>query len=252
MLRTILIDDQKKSRRVLEELLRTYFPQVEIVAMAESAEEGLKFIKELKPDLILLDIEMPEQTGFDMLRNIPHIDFDIIFVTAHNQYALKAIKFSALDYLLKPVDLEELRDAIQKVEKKRKHHNKSVINSQLDALYSYFNNTHSTSKRIGLTTLDGLVFVETNDIVRIEAEDHFSIVTQNKGGKILVLKSLKDFEILLKDFNFFRVHKSHVINLSHIRQVKKNTAPSIVMNDNTIIPIAREIKNELLKHLSIV
>ncbi|MEK7263650.1 MAG: response regulator, partial [Bacteroidota bacterium] len=111
MLRTILIDDQKKSRRVLEELLRTYFPQVEIIAMAESAEEGLKFIKELKPALIFLDIEMPYQSGFDMLQQCEQIDFDIIFVTAHDQYAIKAFKFSALDYLLKPVDIEELRNA---------------------------------------------------------------------------------------------------------------------------------------------
>jgi len=244
MIRTILIDDQKKSRRVLEQLLVNHFKEdIEIVGTAESAHEGIELINELKPDLLFLDVEMPYMSGFEMLQQLHDINFDIIFVTAHDHYAIKAIKFSALDYLLKPVDLDELRSAISKLLGKKKE---PTANSQLDVFFQHLKNNQPTNK-IALTTNSGMSFVEIGDIIRCEASSNYTVCHLTDGKKITTSHTLKNAEQLLYEFGFFRVHRSHLINMKHIKQFVKADFGTIIMDDGTEVEISRGAKEEFLK-----
>ena len=244
MLRTVIIDDEERSRKNLAALLSQECPNVEIVGYANSATSGIERIKKHNPDVIFLDVEMPNGTGFDLLENIEEIDFQVIFTTAYNHYAVKAIKFSALDYLLKPIDIKELKLAVEKAEKRIDTHAKGT-NAVLKN-FSAFSGFH----KIALPTNKGLVLIQVNEIIRCEASGSYTFFWFIDGKKMLVSKNIKEYEDLLVDHDFFRVHKSHLINISHVKKYLHEDGGYVVMADNSKIEVSRRKKDEFLRKLS--
>lgn len=247
MLKAIIIDDEYDSREALRMAVEKYCEEVEIVAICESPEAGLSAIQILKPDLIFLDVQMPHMSGFDLLNRIDPIDFEVIFVTAYDRYAIKAIKFSALDYLLKPVDIDELLTAVQRVRKKARdavavNHYKSIIE-----------NVKSHGQGLGklaIPTVEGIIFVKIKEITYCEADRNYTILYFSNQEKIIVSKTLKEFESILEDKNFFRVHNSYLINLNHIQKYIKGEGGYVILSDGSHVDVSRRKKEEFLKVLS--
>ena len=241
-IKTIIIDDEQDGRLVLESLLKTYCPNIKIVALCESSEEGIKAINETKPDLVFLDVEMPKTNGFSMLQKLPQIDFDIIFVTAYDQYALNAIKFSALDYLVKPVDVEELKISVAKYQKNQE----SKDNKRANFFLENHTNDGKLFNQMVLPVRDGYIFVEIDDIVRFEGDGNYTHVIFKNGSKQLVAKTLKEFELNLNQHSFARVHKSHLVNLKYIRKYTRGDGGTLLMSDNSEIEVSRRNKESFL------
>jgi two-component system LytT family response regulator len=247
MIRCILVDDEKNALEMMEWLLQTYCPQVEIVAMCNSAEQGIEAINRLRPDVVFLDIEMPRMNGFDMLENFDKLFFDVVFCTAYDQFAIRAFKYSALNYLLKPVDPDDLKATINRIEER-----KSIpTREQFDLLIQNMKQqTRSTPQRIALTTNDGLIFVPTADIIYCEAESNYTNVVLNGGKKILVSKVLKDIDEALSGPDFFRVHSSYLINVNRIKKFVRGDGGYIIMDNDANISISRSRKQEFMDMFS--
>lgn len=241
MLNTVIIEDEKKSREVLKNLIQSYCPNVNICGMAESVSTGVELIRSVKPDLVFLDIEMQSGSGFDLLERIGKVNFEVIFTTAYEQYALKAIKFSALDYLLKPIDIAELKTAVEKISMRNDRQNENEKVSQLIRNFS-----NKQEPKITLSTSDGLVFVLVEDIVRCEAHGAYTIFYFKNRKSIMVSKNLKEFQLLLEDHHFFRIHNSHLINLNEIEKYKKTDGGSVVMSDGSNISISESRRQEFM------
>jgi two-component system LytT family response regulator len=241
MLNAVIIEDEKKSREVLRKLIHDYCPDVHISGMAESVSEGIELIRNEKPDLVFLDIEMQSGSGFDLLEKIGKVNFDVIFTTAYEQYALKAIKFSALDYLLKPIDIGELKAAVEKIILRNDRQNE---NEKVSQLIRNFN--HKLQPKITLSTSDGLVFILVEDIIRCEAQGAYTVFYFKNRKSIMVSKNLKEFQILLEDYQFFRIHNSHLINLNEIEKYKKADGGSVLMSDGSTISISESRRQEFL------
>jgi len=256
MIRAIIIDDEEKSRKLLRNLVNEYCKEIEVIDMAESVESGIKAIRKYKPDLIFLDIEMPDGSGFDMLDQIEDATFEVIFTTAYNQYAIQAIHFSALDYLLKPINIDELKAAVQKVEEKVKEKTeKETINHSLKILLEN-NKAQASNKKIGLPTQNGINFVLIRDIVMCKAEGNYSVIyLDGKKQKEIVSRTLKEFEDMLKEFNFFRIHRTYLINLNHLREYNRTNQSadydgdggSVVLNNGLHLPVSRDKRKYLLE-----
>lgn len=245
MIHTMIIDDEPRGRELLKMMLANSCPSVKVVGEAGNIHEGLEMIKKHEPDLVLLDIEMPGGTGFDLLAKFDDITFNIIFITAFDKYAIKAIKFAAMDYLLKPVEEEDLAKAITRVEENvNRKANKAAVTNLLQ------NNKRSAdNQKIGLTTSDGLDFVEIKTILRCEADGKYTYVYLLDGKKLLVSKNLKEFEDLLSDFNFFRVHHSHLVNLDYIKKYQSGRGGYVVMSDGSTITVSQRKKEEFMNSL---
>lgn len=240
MIQTLIIDDEKINRKILSTLILNSCPTVSIIAEADGVESGVLAIKRLHPDLILLDISLNDGDAFDLLDQLDNIDFKIIFITAHEEYAVKAFKISAIDYLLKPVKTKDLVTAIKKIEN-------ILINEsklQLSALKTNLN--PNESKTIILKTLENIYLLKVHDIARCEAERNYTMFFRKNGERILVSKPLKTYEGLLKEQGFFRVHHSHLINLSFIDRFEKSEGGHVVLKDNSKIPVAQRKKELLL------
>ncbi|MFH1321980.1 MAG: LytTR family DNA-binding domain-containing protein [Bacteroidota bacterium] len=240
MLKTIIIDDEAKSIKTIELIIKEFCRNITIVGKANSAIDGIKEIQNKKPDLVFLDIEMPHGNGFDLLESIPERDFDVIFVTAYNHYAVKAFKFSAIDYILKPIDIEELVNAVKKVEESRKEHPKSYpdYNALLENIRS------ASPCKLTIPTLEGLEYINIKNIIRIEADRSYSEIYLKEGKKLIVSKSLAEIENLLDDKNFFRTHKSHLINLDHVNKFLRIDGGSVEMIDGSIVIVSRRKKDD--------
>ncbi len=243
-IKVIIVEDEKNSREGLKNLLNEFCPEADVVGMASSVNEGLELIRRVNPDLVLLDIEMQTATGFDLLEQIEHITFDVVFTTAYEQYAIKAIKFSALDYLLKPIDVNELKAAIEKVVLKRSRGNE---NEQVKLLLKNLKLENPKTHKITLSTSEGLVFIPVNDIIRCEAQGAYTTFFLKADKKILVSKNLKEYELLLGDHGFFRVHNSHLINLAEVERYVKSDGGYVVMKDGSQSAISHTRKDEFLE-----
>jgi two-component system, LytTR family, response regulator len=250
MIRTIIIDDEKTSREALQGLLKRHCNNVEVVAEADGMISGIAAIKRYEPDAIFLDIQMPDGSGFKMLEEIGEINFDVIFTTAYDQFAIKAIKYSALDYLLKPLNPEDLTVAVEKLAQKlKKGKDNTGVNFLLDSIKS-----PKTSKRkIILAETDGMHVVEVDDIIRCESDSCYTrFFLKNSKNTIVVSKTLKEYDEMLSEFGFVRPHKSHLINLKYVKSLLKTDGLTIEMEDGSLIPVSRrkrEIIIDLITHL---
>ena len=245
MLRSIIIDDEKRGRETLSNLLKENCPNVEIVATAGSKDEGIAAINKHKPDFIFLDVEMPGGSGFKLLKELGDTKPDIIFVTAFDHYAIKAIKFSALDYILKPINIDELIKAVEKVQEKQR----DGLQEQLEMLLSNVSITSNYLRNIALPTLEGLELVEIDKILYCEADANYTTLHLLDGVKVLVTRILKEFEELLAESNFVRIHHSYLINLGHLKKYVKGKGGSVIMKDGTELIVSVRKKEVLINKL---
>lgn len=240
MIRAIIIDDETNCVETLSILLKMHCPEVTVLQTCNSGEEGLKAIAEHNPDLVFLDIEMPRMNGFEMLKKLEQICFQVIFTTAYSQFAIKAFKFGALDYLLKPIDPTDLQAAIARV---KSMSNKGSIKEQLEVVLQSLQ-PEAKTQRIALSTGDGMIFVNTDEIMYCQADSNYTHVKLVKGEKHLLAKSLKEFEDVLAGKKFYRIHNSFLINLDQIKKFVRGDGGYIIMNDGAEITIARSRREE--------
>ena len=246
MIKAVIVDDELNCVEMLEWLIKTYCPMVTIVAMCTSGEKGIEAINKYRPDVVFLDIEMPKMNGFDMLERFDNLFFDVVFTTAYNKFAIKAFRYSALNYLLKPVDPEDLQVTIKKLEERKT----AVGKDQLNLLLENMKNLTNSVQRIALSTGDGLIFVNTSEIMYCQAESNYTNVVLTNKNKILVAKTLKDIDETLSGKDFFRVHNSFLININQIKKFVRGDGGYILMNDDTHITIARSKREEFFEMFS--
>ncbi len=247
MLKVVIIDDEPNAREVIENTLLATCKNVEVVGRGDSVKTGMETITQHDPDIVLLDVQMPDGTGFDLLSKLPEINFKVIFITAHQEFALQAFKFSALDYILKPVDSQELSSAIKKAEETLENNN---IDVNMKILYDNLKNKSKESKKLILKSLEQIHAVNVKDIIRCESEGNYTQFILNDGRKLLVTKILKEYDEMLQQYNFFRVHQSHLINIDYFETYKKADGGEIIMQDKSVIPLASRKKEAFLKLLS--
>lgn len=229
---------------MLEWQLKHYCPQVEMAALCASADEGIAAIQYHLPQLVFLDIEMPHKNGFEVIRQFPDPAFDIVFTTAYNQFAIQAFKVAALDYLLKPIDAEDLIKAIKRFEKKQQH---ASLKQQLADLLREYKPVKPATERIALPTADGIVFADPEEINRAEASGNYSVIYFTNNSKLVLAKTLKEVGELLQRHHFIRIHQSHLVNTAHIYKYSKSDGGIIFMKDGNRLPVSRQRKEELNK-----
>ena len=244
MIRGIIVEDERHSRETLRGMLDRYCKNVEIVAETDSYRGGLKEIREHNPDVVFLDIQMPDGSGFRMLEELDEINFEIIFTTAFDQFAIKAIKYSALDYLLKPIDPEELVRALKKVETKLSD---QKMNQNIQVLLDNIKARDADPHKIILSTSEKIHIIETDHIIRCESDNYYTNFFLSDGKKILVSKTLKENEQLLSDHNFIRPHKSHLVNVKFIKGFLKYDGGYIEMTDGSRIPVSRRKREKIIE-----
>jgi two-component system, LytTR family, response regulator len=243
MIRAIIVDDEPKNRKVLRSLLTDFCPEVTILGEAASAEEALTLIDETPPDLLLLDIEMPHGNAFDLLDQLMPVKFEIIFITAFDEYTLKAFRYSALDYLLKPVDIQELRTAVKKASEKI---SLKSINKQLANLLQNVQSPGMIAPKIALPTQEGFIFQSTREIVRFEARGNYTYVFTSEGNKHVSSRTIRQYEEMLPESLFFRIHNSHIINLNYIKKYNKGRGGQVIMSDGSQLEVATRRKDAFL------
>jgi two-component system LytT family response regulator len=246
MIKAVIIDDEKKSRELLNSMVAKHCPQLTVAGSADSVSAGVELVRKENPDLIFLDIEMSDGTGFDLLEQVPGINASIIFTTAYDRYAVKAIKYSALDYLLKPIDPEELKTAASKVSEKRS--NLSTMEN-LQSLLQNFRKPDENYSKITLPTGNAYEIVNIKDIIRCEAEGSYTNFLLTNNRKMLVSFSLKHYEDLLPAEQFVRVHHHHLININHVVRFLKADGGYAVMTDGSEIEISRRKKDAFMQRL---
>ncbi len=244
MIKIIIIDDEARARSAIEKIIVTNVKDVEIVDKADNVENGLNSILRNKPQIVLLDINLPDGTGFDLLRQLPKVDFKLIFITAHEEYAIKAIKFSALDYIVKPIDIGELVTAIENAKNEIVDANNNL---KIEAFLANFENIKNDIKKIVLKTADSIHLVNVQNIIRCEADNNYTNFYINDNKKIFVSNTLKEYEEMLTPYNFFRVHQSHLINLNYISKFDKKDGGYLVMTDKSQIPVSARKRHLLLE-----
>ncbi len=248
-IRTIIVDDEKGARESLAKMAEKYCPHIEVIAKADSMKTAYEAINELNPDLVFLDIEMPNGNAFDLLEKFKEIDFEIIFTTAYDHYAIKAIKFSAIDYILKPIDPEELVQAVNRLENKVGQ--KELLNKKFTALLSNLK-PENKIKKVAVIEGDGIMFVNISEIIRCEAANNFALFILTDKREVVGTRSLSEYEQLLSEENFMRVHRAHLINLNHIKKFKqiKGEGGTVIMIDDSKVEVSRRSKQELLERMS--
>jgi two-component system LytT family response regulator len=250
MIKAAIIDDEERSRNVLLSLVKEYCPQVKVVGSAGNAAEGFELISSTRPDIIFLDIEMPGENGFDLLEKFSDPSFQVIFTTAYDQYAIKAIKFSALEYLLKPINIEELRAALEKYENHRHKAEFAINNSQkIKALSDNLRQNTSRFSKLAIATMEGYDFIETSDIIWMQASEFYTVFHLTGKKTLVSSQTLKRYEELLEDGTFFRSHHTYLINMDHITKYFKGKNPYVIMSDGAEIPIAFRRKDEFIEML---
>jgi len=247
VLKALLVDDELNSLQNLQLKIQEFCPEVRVVAQTQRPEDAIVLIQQHKPDVVFLDIEMPRMSGFKMLEQIPDIDFEIIFITAYNHYAINAIRISAFDYLVKPVSIKDLQQSIERLG------NFAVKKSseRADVLKRNLANPKSQEDQIAIPTNDGLEFIQIRQIMRIESSSNYSKLILLDGHQLLVTRQLKDFEELLGDYRFYRIHHSHLINLNYIIKYVRGDGGQVTMRNGDIIDVSRRKKEIFLKLMSV-
>lgn len=246
-MKAVIVDDEQSNRENLQRLLQLYAPDVTICATADDVSSALKTINQHQPDLVLLDIQLHEQSGFDLLKLLENITFEIIFVTAYNQYGIEAIKFAALDYLLKPIDIDELKLAVHKAQKAI---NQKQTSQRLNYLLSYLKDDKKAIQRIALPMFNETRYVNVADIVRCEADNTYTKFMLNNGETILVSKTLKEYADLLNGHNFIRSHQSHLVNMNYIKSWLRQDGGSLLLNNGTKIPVSKSNREKVKEALA--
>jgi two-component system LytT family response regulator len=249
MIRTVLIDDEPKNNRVLKMMLEEFCPEVTIIGQADNAPDGITLIRELRPDLVFLDIEMPHGNGFDLLDQLKPIRFEVVFITAFNEYSLKAIKYSALDYLLKPVNIEELKQAVQKAVDRMANRN---TNERIENLLYNLCKSQQDLQKIALPSKEGYIFILLADIIRCESKTGYTTFYVDGIEKIISSRNIKEYEPLLPTDIFFRIHNSHIINLNHVKKYHRGRGGYIEMGDGALIEVATRRKDEFLARFGLL
>jgi len=246
MIRTVLIDDETDSIRVLQKLLETYCPQVEVVGTAEGVETGLEVIQATHPDLLLLDIEMTQGNAFDLLNQLRPLTFQVIFVTAFDNYAIRASKYSAVDYLLKPVDIDELVSAVRRVAERSQQRN---IIDQMQVFLDNMGTYSLAQQKMAVPTVDGLIFINLREVVRLEAKSSYTQINLENGEVLMATRTIKDYEDILPEALFCRIHNSHIINLQKIEKYHKGRGGYVILEDGSEIEVASRRRQEFMRRL---
>lgn len=247
MIKAIIVDDEKRARETIAGILNLYCPNVQVVAEAENITKGFDVINSQRPQLVFLDIDMPGGSGFDLLKKFDAPFFNTIFITAYQEHAVKAFKFSAIDYILKPVNPDELVEAVKRAGNLIDRSNLSV---RFETFLSNYNSPAAENKRIVLKTAEQIYLVNVKDIVRCEADGNYTRFFILDGKKILVSTTIKEYEEMFTPFSFFRTHQSHLINTNYIERFDKKDGGTIIMKDGSHVPVAVRKKEALLTLLS--
>ena len=242
-LKTIIVDNEERSRIDLFNMLAKFCKNVKVLSQVDSVATAVEAIQTHQPDLVFLNIEMPGQNGFSLFDYFPEPKFEVVFTTIYDQYAVKAFRLSAADYLLKPIDLKELRSSIEKVAEKRDY---EVIHKKNNFLKENLNNFF---QKLALPTNEGFIFVEIKNIIRCEANGNYTRFFLKNENHVIVSKNLKVFAQILKDFNFFRISRSHLINLNYVKKYGRQKNPTITMEDGSILSLSEKWKNDFLSKI---
>ncbi len=247
MIRALIIDDEQHCIDRLSGLLAEHLPNaIHLMDSFTTAEEGLSAINKYKPDLVFMDVQLNGTTGFELLKQLGNVKFEIIFTTAYEKYAVQAFKFSALDYLLKPIDADDLKQAVTRLIEK----NPTIETTQ--KLETLLGNFYGAGKRICVPVVNGLVVLKVDDIVRCESDINYTTIFMKDKQKLTVAKILKDFEEMLSEYNFFRIHNSHLINLAYIKSYNKGKGGFVTMMDGSDIEVSTRRRDDFLKKLSAI
>lgn len=246
-IRAVIAEDEPRNIVILKNILEKHCEGVEVVGTAADVKTAVEIIKKTEPDVLFLDIEMPPNKGFEVLEQFPTVNFDVIFTTAHEEYALQAIKFAALDYLLKPINIEELRAALAKVKVDR--HGKGQSNELAAILKEYLRDKENSFSKIVIPSNDGYNVIDLKNILYCEACDSYTKIHTDEKKMFLISKPLKEYDELLSDKGFYRVHKSFLVNVHHIRKIIKGVGAAVIMSDDTNIPISMRKKDEFFQSL---
>jgi two-component system, LytTR family, response regulator len=246
MIRTVLVDDETDSIRVLQKLLDKYCPQVEVLGTAEGVETALAVIQDTRPDLLFLDIEMTQGNAFDLLNQLRPLTFQVIFITAFDNYAIRAFKCSAVDYLLKPVDIDELVSAVGRVAQRSQQ--KNII----DQMQEFLDNVGTFSlaqQKMAVPTVEGLIFINLKEVVRLEAKSSYTQIILDNGNVVTATRTIRDYEDILPEALFCRIHNSHIINLFKIEKYNKGRGGYVTLEDGSTIEVASRRRQEFLRRL---
>ncbi len=238
MITSIVVDDEKNSRENLKILLEDFCEGIEVVGTAGTVAEAQNLIEKHNPNVVFLDIQMSNETGFDLLEKYEQVRFEVLFITAYSEYALKAIKFSAIDYILKPIDIDELQKAVEKV--KEKVVAKSLFSENIQILLQNLKSTSEDNNKLAIPTNEGMVFVKLKDIFYFEGKNNHTLVHTRFNEKHLANKTLKEYESILSDYNFLRIHKSFLVNMDEIKEYMQGENASVVMNNNDTLVISEK------------
>jgi two-component system LytT family response regulator len=243
-LRAIIIDDEQNGIESLKLLIGKFTPDVRVVATTSESPEGIALIKDFQPDIVFLDINMPQMNGFEVLNRLEYRNFALIFTTAHAEHALKALKSNALDYLLKPIDTDDLQGAVKKV--------RSTKENTLPDLSNFYSEL-SRNNKIALNTRNKVEYVDKNDIIRLESSSNYTYVYTVSSGELVIGRTIKEFEDLLcrRSSTFMRVHQSHIVNLNHIVRFRKDCSGIITTRDLHSVPLSKHKREEFFRWLNI-
>jgi len=245
--KAVIVEDETRGLNNLKNLLAQYCSDVNIVGMATSIKEAAKLFDDMDemPDLAFLDISLPDGLVFQLLNMLDPLDFEIIFVTAYEEYAIKACEYSSIGYILKPIDPDNLVDAVNRVKSKKSKY----INKRLEIFNNVYHNNPNAFRKMSISALDGIYFIDIQNIVRFEAEDNYTHIFMDDGERITASKTIKSFEDMLGPYNFYRVHKRHVINLNYMRKFVKGDGGYLIMDDEKRIEVSRRRRPAFMEQI---
>ena len=245
MLTCIIVDDELKSRESLKILIEDFCEGVTVAALCQNIAESLEAIGKHQPDVVFLDIQLQRETGFDLLNQVKSVDFEVIFTTAFSEYAIKAFKYSAIDYLLKPIDIEELKQSLSKVDKRKGH----AVSERLQQLLHNLRSGASDNYKLALPTADGLVFVKVSEILYCQASSNYTEIILTENRKYIVSRTLKEYEDMLEEQNFYRIHHSYLINLNEIKKYVRGEGGYVIMNNDKSLDVSKRKKEGFLSRI---